>query len=538
MGDDRPPADRHHRQRSLRSDGSGGRARYQQLRDEGVLYQKLVNTIQDPIVVADTDQRIIDCNQAFTDRFGHSLDEVDGQRTDILYADPEEFDAVAEELVVNTDDPTFTRVITYETRSGESFPGETNVVTFRDDTGEIIAFIGLIRDITEQKEREREREKTIEFLQSLYDVATDRTVDVNEKITRLLELGPEKLNLPEGYLTRIDVSDTDSQDGTQRVIKASGNHELLQPGNSCPLAKSYCRKTITRTGLFEVHNAIEAGWEGDPAYELFNLGCYIGTTITVDNELYGTVFFASESPREGPFSDAERTFVRLMSRLVGYELERDQARRELEQQNERLEEFAGIISHDLRNPLSIAQGRLELAREEDDNEHLESVARAHGRMVGLIDDLLTLAREGHDTTDVGSVHLEGCVEACWRNVETADAALVTAETDRTIKADRSQLQQLLENLYRNAVEHGGHDVTITIGTVEDGFYVEDDGPGVPEDERDEVFKAGYSTSEEGTGFGLNIVKQIVEAHDWEIRLTDGSEGGARFEITGVEFAAE
>lgn len=100
--------------------------------------------------------------------------------------------------------------------------------------------------------------------------------------------------------------------------------------------------------------------------------------------------------------------------------------------------------------------------------------------------------------------------------------------------DRSRLQQLLENLIRNSIEHAGEEVTVTVGALEDGFYVEDDGPGIPADERDEEFAAGHSTSEGGTGFGLRIVQQVVEAHDWSIQLTEGSDGGARFEITGVE----
>lgn len=516
---------------------SKGRSRYHQLRAGAVLYQKLVDTIQDPIVVADTDRRIIDCNQAFTDRFGYEFDEVAAHQTEVLYADPTEFDAVAEELVAHADDQTFIRTISYETRSGETFPGETNVVNLRDATGEIIAVIGLIREITGQRDRERDRESTIEFLQGLYDVATDKTVDVDEKITRLLELGPEILDLPCGYLTQIEVSNADGRNGTQRVIEASGDHELLQPGSSCPLAQSYCRRTIETDGLFEVHNAIEAGWENDPAYELFNLGCYLGTSITIDGELYGTIFFAAEAPRAEPFSDAARTYLRLMSQLVSYELERKQTTSELKRRNERLVEFAGVISHDLRNPLNVAEGSLELAREENDSEHLDAVASAHGRMKTLIDDLLTLAREGEEMADEEPVDLDGLIENCWRNVDTAEATLV-AKTDRTVRADRSRLAQLLENIIRNAVEHGGDDVTFTAGELEDGFYIQDDGPGIPEDEWDDVFEPGYSTAEDGTGFGLSIVRQVAHAHDWGLRVTDSAEGGARFEISGVEFTAE
>jgi signal transduction histidine kinase len=74
---------------------------------------------------------------------------------------------------------------------------------------------------------------------------------------------------------------------------------------------------------------------------------------------------------------------------------------------------------------------------------------------------------------------------------------------------------------------------VTVGDLDGGFYVEDDGPGVPEDDRESVFTAGYSTADDGTGFGLSIVKQVTDAHGWSIALTESGAGGARFEITGV-----
>ncbi|WP_135822382.1 PAS domain S-box protein [Halostella litorea] len=216
--------------------------------------------------------------------------------------------------------------------------------------------------------------------------------------------------------------------------------------------------------------------------------------------------------------------------------QRDQART-LRRQNERLEEFASIVSHDLRNPLNVAEGHVELAREECDSDHLDAVAQAHGRMDTLITDLLTLAREGVGTGDVESVDLGTLVQNCWQNVATAETSLRT-DLDRRIRADGTRLQQLLENLMRNAVEHGGDDVVVTVGELDDGFYIEDNGPGIAEDARQEVFETGYSTAEDGTGFGLAIVKQVAEAHDWGVRVTTGTEGGARFEISGVEFVTE
>ena len=180
---------------------------------------------------------------------------------------------------------------------------------------------------------------------------------------------------------------------------------------------------------------------------------------------------------------------------------------------------------------------MELAREECDSEHLAPIDRSLTRMDTLIEDLPTLARQSKMVSEMELVTLETVIEQSWRNVETADATL-RVQTERVTLATRGRLQHLFENLIRNAVEHGGTDVTVTIGELPDGFYVEDDGPGIPKEDRDAVFDAGYSTSDEGTGFGLSIVKEVVEAHDWEISVMSGSEKGARFEITGVEFGAE
>jgi signal transduction histidine kinase len=155
-------------------------------------------------------------------------------------------------------------------------------------------------------------------------------------------------------------------------------------------------------------------------------------------------------------------------------------------------------------------------------------------MDALIDDLLTLAREGRETLEPQPVDLAACSRRCWRTVDTADATLVT-DVDRTIRADRGQLQQLRENVYRNAVEHGGRDVTVTVGGLDGGFCVEDDGPGIDPEARGDAFDRGYSTSTEGTGFGLYIVARIAEAHGWTPDVTGSDGGGARIEFTGVEF---
>lgn len=223
-------------------------------------------------------------------------------------------------------------------------------------------------------------------------------------------------------------------------------------------------------------------------------------------------------------------------RAVGIHLDIDdtkQYQRELEQKTERLEEFVNIVSHDLRNPLNVASGHLELVREECESSHIDDVERAHERMDTLIEDLLTLAHEGESATDTKPVELATVITECWETVDTAEASLIL-DTEQTVVADELRLKQLSENLIRNAVEHGGSGVTVTVGELEDGFYIEDSGPGITGDDAEAVFEAGYSTNTEGTGFGLSIVQRVAEAHGWDVRVANRAGGGARFEVAGVE----
>ena len=213
----------------------------------------------------------------------------------------------------------------------------------------------------------------------------------------------------------------------------------------------------------------------------------------------------------------------------------------------------------------MATGRLELLQEEHESEHIEAVTTAIDRMDTLIDELLTLARQDKSIDDTEPVSLASVADRCWTMI-TAPEATLAVEDDPTVIADASRLQQLFENLFRNAVEHGstgsrtgsddsvehgstsnrpqaddavehgGDGITVTVGALPDGsgFYVEDDGRGLPEDDVDRLFDPGESTSADGTGLGLAIVDGIVDAHGWEISVTESDVGGARFEVTGVE----
>jgi len=247
-----------------------------------------------------------------------------------------------------------------------------------------------------------------------------------------------------------------------------------------------------------------------------------------------------------------------------FDIERRRTKRrgaELERQVDRLEEFASVVSHDLRSPLTVAKGNMELIGDNEsvDEELIAHVEFAHDRMSEIIEDSLALARGGNEVTDPEPVELSEIATQAWKTVGGDDETLTIA-AEQTLDADPERLLRLLENLFRNAIEHGGDDsdesgdpiaaglpdeygsdepsesvladLSITVGVLADepGFYVADNGDGIPEDQRDEIFEAGVSGAEMGSGLGLAIVRRIAQAHGWTVSVTEGAAGGARFEF--------
>lgn len=222
--------------------------------------------------------------------------------------------------------------------------------------------------------------------------------------------------------------------------------------------------------------------------------------------------------------------------------EKRRERDRLESKVEQLEQFTSLVSHDLRNPLDVAIGRtnavVEMLDDPELADHLSRTQDAHERMQRIIEEALTLARHGEQIGEKGPVPLETAAIDAWSHVDT-DGGRLRVDTQLVVNADRSRLVHLLENLFRNAVEHGGDDVTIAVETLpdDDGFCIGDDGPGIPPDERERVFETGYSGGD-GTGLGLTIVSNIARAHRWEITVGESPHGGAQFSITGVELVGE
>jgi PAS domain S-box-containing protein len=384
-----------------------------------------------------------------------------------------------------------------------------------------------LSDVTEYRRQRDALENRERVLREMYDIIADRDREFTEQVSALLKLGRAELDTDYGTLSEI-------RGDEYRFEVVDAVDDSIQSGDVVPLSATNCELAASTEQTVVLGDiARDAPTETDRAgYADWGISCYIGAPVFAGDDVYGTFCFYGTEPRDEQFSEWEVTLVDLMSRWVSYELQRQRDNDRLQRQNKRLDGFASIVSHDLRNPLNVLEGRLELAEETGDPEEFAHCHDAIERMDTLIEDLLTLARSGEIIDTETHIGIGSLVERCWLTVPT-EAATLRIETDRTVSADETRFRQLIENLVRNACEHGGEAVTVTVGDLPGGFYIEDDGPGIPAAIRDEVLEMGYSSTSDGTGFGLAIVTEIADAHGWDVRVTDGTEGGARFEFTGV-----
>jgi len=400
------------------------------------------------------------------------------------------------------------------------------------DEGEVVAVRGAVADITDRKRRERKLE---------------RRNDLFEQAERIADIGAWETDLEadEGWWT----------DQVARIYGLPTSYDP-DPGEGIEYFHPEDRE--------EIRAAFDRACETGEPYDLEL------RVEAADDERRWVRVQCDPALEDGDV-------VRVRGTLQDI-TDRKRRERELRRQNERLDEFASVVSHDLRTPLSVARGRLELLEERiGPDEDLEAVTDAHDRMATLIEDLLGLARSGEPVEARSWVDLASVVEECERALERADAT-VSVAGDHAVKADESRLRQLLENLIRNAVEHApgepsrpdgeptgepeasgagstpgvtssdggspavddrwgdaGTSVTIEVGPLADepGFYVADDGVGVRPADRERVFESGYSTAADGTGFGLAIARDIADVHGWDLAMTESRWGGARVEVRNV-----
>ena len=525
--------------------------RTQALTETNALLSTLVDRLPVGVLAEDASRNVLAVNDRLFELFGMAGSPEDTVGTDCAqlaetvsdqFVDPGEFVGRIDALVAN---PEPVREAELARRDGRTFARSHDPLALPDGEGHLWVY----RDITDRADRERRLTALNETSRDLMRAETrEAVVETGVEAAReVLGLEANAIHLldDEGRLAPVAVTD--------RTAELVGEPPTLTPGDSIAWR-------VYESGEARAVDDVRA----DP--DVHRPETPVHSELYVPIGDHGILLAGSDTP--AAFDRQDVVYGEILAASIATALDqvaqtsrlRDREE-ELTRKNARLEEFASVVSHDLRNPLNVAQGRVDLVREVRDSADLDRATTALDRCQALIDDLLVLARDGSDLGETDAVFLPAFARRCWETVSTADAALAVTTT-RTVRADESRLQQLLENLFRNAVEHGSTGnqnaprsgdavehgstasrsstradgtVQVTLGDLSDGFYVADDGPGIPPAERDGIFETGYSTKPDGTGFGLDIVAQVAEAHGWTVDVTESEAGGARFEVRGVEF---
>ncbi|MFB6300255.1 MAG: PAS domain S-box protein [Halobacteriales archaeon] len=488
--------------------------------DDKSFFESLVAKGSDAILSIDEESTIVFANESVERVFGYTPEELIGES--LMTVMPDRFhdqhqNAVEEYLRTGERGLDWNNIrLPGEHKDGYEIPLSITFEEHRYDDERI--FSGIIRDITEQREYERTLETLQETAQQLL-----RAREKDEISEISVNAASDILDFPLAAVYLYD----ETNDRLRPAARTDAVEAVFDDLSGLNGEDSLVWRT------FESGEAVQYD-DITTAPEIDGSSAPIEGILLMPMGSNGVLVVGSTETTS--FDEKNINLAYLLAANAEAALNRADREAALERQNEQLERFASIVSHDLRDPLNSANAQVALARNEHDNEYLEELAAIHDRMEEIIEDVLTLTKQGRIVGDPTTIDFETVIEEAWTVTGTEAASIETADDLGAINADPERLRTLLENLFGNAIRHVGEDVTVRVGRLTDraGFFVEDDGSGIPEEERDQIFDYGYTTNTDGTGLGLSIVKEIGEAHGWTVQVTDGQTGGARFEF---EFAA-
>lgn len=440
------------------------------LRESKERYESLFTSLPDAILVADSDRRIVDCNPAFTDLFGYDLANIEGKMTSSVYADESEFIEMGEEIAAHDGDPQFTHRARYRTKSGEVFPGDTNVFYLRDETGGVAGFIGLIRDVSDRVERERQL--------TAYEQAVEGSTD----LLSAADTDHTFLFANRAYREYHDLLDADVREKSLESVLGQERFETIEPH-------------------------LDRALEGETVeYEMERPGPD-GSRRTLDIRYY-------------PLRD-DTGDIRGVAAAMRDVTEQKEMEAELAERNRQLTVMERILRHNLQNEMNVIQGYADLIQEAGSGEvasYADTIDETTRRLLTIVDKQreitkLLASQPETDEFDLSTVVQRSIREARDRHPQ----ATIRQFVPETLTAIATQnLGTAIKELIGNAVHYADRSaptVTIRARAEQESavLRIEDRGPGIPEMERKVL------TGEEeiaplyhGSGLGLWLVNVIVE----------------------------
>lgn len=493
----------------------------QEIERQRLILEAVFNDVPDAMVMSGPDRRIVMCNPGFCTLFGTPPGGTIGTAARDLYADEDEYQQVTKERVTQHEANTTPYIVTYRRSDGTEFPGETIGTPVRDQTGALLGFLAVIRDVTERESAARALRESEARFRDYAEAVADWFWEQDE-------------NLRFTYVSSNRSTITGLS--TEELIGQTREEFFVSLGGVIDEAWEEHRKTLERREDFQNFVYIQHRADGNDYF-----------TRVSGKALFG---------EDGAFIG-----YRGVAADISQQMRREQAMREAkdaaEAANVAKSRFLSTVSHELRTPITSIRAALGLISSgtlgdlSDQAADLIKIGEQNCERLGdLVDDILDLDRiqsgrlqlnlEMINTSDLISEAIDAHTAYCDRFGVTL-RCVNSPEPTVQFQGDKARLLQVLGNLISNAAKFSswGKEIRITAKKSDDRMEISviDEGSGIPERFRERIFlaftqaDAGDNRRAGGTGLGLAITKHIVEYHQGEISFETEVGKGTTFKIS-------